>query len=208
MMDQKIAAVGDSHSFRCFQGHNRIADSTVFSGINKLDGKTAYKIADHHKRVMKVILPLREKHLLFCFGEVDIRIHIKYQHLRTGLPVDSLLERTAQRYTEYVSDLRTQGFDIHIFNVVPTGDFSGLQFEGWKKKLTYPFLTDFSERQEYTVLLNRQLRRYCSEKNIPFVDIYKYLVDETGKRRRELIYDFSHLNAQTADIVLEHYRFS
>lgn len=207
-MDRKIAAIGDSHSLRCFEGHERIADSTTYNGTNKLDGKTAYKLADHHQRVLKVISPLKEKHLIFSFGEVDVRIHIKYQHLRTGVPVESLLEQTAKRYTDYVSELRNKGYDIHVFNVVPTGDYKGPQFEGWKKKLVYPFITDFSERRQYTVMLNRLFRQYCSAQKIPFIDIYRYLVDANGKRKEELIYDFSHLNAITADIVLQHYSFS
>ncbi len=205
--EREIVAVGDSHSLRCFENHNRIADSTFYHGRNRLDGKTAYKLADHDRRVQKVLSPLMDKHLIFCFGEVDVRIHIKHQHIRTGTPIESLIGRTAERYTEYVRQLRNQGYDVHVFNVVPTGDFRGPQFEGWKRKLTYPFITAFTERQKYTLLLNRQLRQYCNAGKIPFINIYRHLIDDAGKRREELVYDFSHLNAKTADIVLEHYQF-
>nr|MDJ0623180.1 hypothetical protein [Desulfocapsaceae bacterium] len=67
-MHRLIAAVGDSHSQRCFENHPIIADSTAYNGVNKLDGKTAYKLADHDRRVQKVIAPLRGKHLIFSFG--------------------------------------------------------------------------------------------------------------------------------------------
>ncbi len=206
-MHRLIAAVGDSHSQRCFENHHVIADSTVYSGVNKLDGKTAYKLTDHDRRVQKVIAPLRGKQLIFSFGEADVRIHIQYKHDQTGLPIETLIDNTARRYVDYVHHLRKQGFDIHIFNIVPTGDFQGEESERWQKNLIYPFSTGYQERQAYTIALNLQYKKYCKEKNIPFIDIYEHLVDENGRRKEELVYDFSHLNNRVADILLSHYHF-
>lgn len=203
-----IAAIGDSHSLRCFENHEHIADSTAITGVNKLDGKTAYKLPDHDRRVRKVLAPVADKHLIFSFGEVDVRLHIRYQEERTGISAATLLQRTAERYTDYVAELRLQGFDIHIFNVVPTGEFHGPQFEKWKSGLTYPFTTSYRERQQYTLELNRLYRYCCHRKNIPFVDIYHLLIDKDGNRKRELVYDFSHLNATTGDILLQNYSFT
>lgn len=206
-MHRKIAAVGDSHSLRCFENHPQIADSTSYLGCNKLDGKTAFKIKEHDRRVRKIISPLKKKHLIFSLGEVDVRIHIKYKHTQTGTSTDELIKNTAQAYTNYVHNLREEGFDIHIFNIIPTGDFQGLEFERWKNNLAYPFTTTFSERQSYTLRLNEAYRKNCAEKNIPFIDIYDHLVDSSGNRRQELVYDFSHLNVKTADILLANYSF-
>jgi lysophospholipase L1-like esterase len=207
-MHRTIIAVGDSHSLRCFENHPVIADSTAATGINKLDGKTAYKLQDHDRRVRKVIAPLHDKHIIFCFGEVDVRIHLKRQHGKTGTDIATLIENTAKRYTGYVAKLRQQGFDIHIFNVVPTGDFHGDAFEKWRANLAYPPTTSFTERRDYTLQLNEQYRKYCAAADLPFIDIYKHLIDAHGLRHRELVYDFSHLNSTTADIVLRHYSFS
>lgn len=207
-MHQTIAAIGDSHSHRCFEKHHAIADSTTHSGVNKLDGKTAFRLVDHDRRVQKVIAPLRGKHLVLSAGEADVRIHIQYQHCRTGIPTDTLLENTARRYVSYVAHLRRQGFDIHIFNVVPTGNFEGAEAKRWQKNLAYPFTTGYRERKRYTLALNGLYKKYCTEMNVPFIDIYRYLIDETGKRKNELVYDFSHLNGKVADILLSHYSFS
>ncbi|NOX32249.1 MAG: hypothetical protein GXP56_00720 [Deltaproteobacteria bacterium] len=207
-MNRKIAAVGDSHSLRCFENHALIADSKVYFGYNKLDGKTAYKLKDHDKKVRKIITPIKDKHIIFVFGEVDVRIHIKYQHRQSGIPVKTLVENTAKRYTGYIAQLRNEGFDIHVFNVVPTGDFAGKQFESWEKKLKYPFDNNFKERQLYTLMLNSELNLCCQMRGIPFIDIYQYLVDARGARKKELVYDFAHINSKTADIVMEHYCFS
>jgi hypothetical protein len=207
-MNRKIAAVGDSHSLRCFENHELIADSKAYFRHNKLDGKTAYKLKDHDKRVRKIITPIKDKHIIFVFGEVDVRIHIKFQHMQSGIPVKTLIRNTAKRYTDYIAQLRHEGFDIHVFNVVPTGDFKGKQFENWKKKLTYPFQTSFKERQLYTLMLNTELNSFCKTKHIPFIDVYDHLVDARGIRKKELVYDFSHINSKTADIVMENYCFS
>lgn len=206
-MHRRIAAIGDSHSLRCFENHTRIADSKAYLGHNKLDGKTAYKLKDHDKRVRKIINPIKDKHLVFSFGEVDIRIHIQLKHLQTGLPVETLIKNTAVRYTDYVAQLRGEGFEIHVFNVIPTGDFTGTAFENWRNNLSYPFITSYRERQSFTIKLNDEYRENCRIKRIPFIDIYDHLVDGSGKRKTELIYDFSHLNAKTADLLLTHYNF-
>jgi len=206
-MDRQIAAVGDSHSLRCFENHHLIADSLAYADANILDGKTAYKVKDHDDRVRRVIAPLKNKHIIFSFGEVDVRIHLRYQHEKTGRPLTTLIEETARRYTFYVSLLRLEGYDIHVFNVIPTGDYSGPQFTAWRRGLVYPFKASFAERQSYTLQLNERYRHYCRKLRIPFIDIYHHLVDARGRRKKELVYDFSHLNAKTADILLEHYRF-
>ncbi len=206
-MNRKIFAVGDSHSRRCFENHHIIADSRVLVGYNKLDGKTAYNLERHEKKLLKILKPLREKELIFCFGEVDVRLHIKYKHLQLGVPVDQLIAKTAERYTSYVHALRNDGYRIHIFNVVPAGDFLGPAAEKWKEGLSYPFNATYKERSSYTEQLNSAYAAYCDELQIPFIDIYRYLVDDTGKRRQELVLDFAHIDNSCADLVLKHHIF-
>jgi len=206
-MHRRIFAVGDSHSRRCFENHPSIADSTVAFGHNKLDGRTAYNLSRHEKRVRKITETLRDRHLIFVFGEVDVRIHIKYKHRQTGRPVRELIRNTARRYTRYVAGLRNQGYRIHVFNVVPTGDFSTPEARRWRKNLAYPFLASHEERTAYTEAMNRELALCCARLEIPFIDIYRHLVDGSGRRRPELVFDFSHLNNRTADLVLAHYDF-
>jgi len=206
-MHRKIFAVGDSHSRRCFEDHEQIADSRVLVGHNKLDGKTAYNLARHEKKLLRILTPLHDKELVFCFGEVDVRLHIKYKHLQLGTPVRQLIDKTAERYTSYVCELRKTGYRIHIFNVVPTGDFLGEDAEKWKRGLKYPFDATFEERSSYTEQLNEAYAKYCREYQIPFVDIYKHLVDDQGKRREDLIFDYAHINNSCADLVLKYHTF-
>lgn len=206
-MHRQIFTVGDSHSLRCFEQHPHIADSTALFGYNKLDGKTAFNLSRHEKQVQKIRRSLRDKHIIFVFGEVDVRIHIKYKATQSNTTAEVLIRNTADRYTDYVSKLRDRGYDIHVFNVIPTGDFSSPEALRWRKNLSYPFLASRQERTRYTKEMNSRLGEYCAGKNIPFIDIYDHLVDENGRRKKELIYDFSHLNNKTADLVMEHYRF-
>ncbi len=204
-MQRKIFAVGDSHSRRCFENHPQIADSLVLTGYNKLDGKTAFNIERHEKKLMRILLPLQEKELIFCFGEVDVRLHIKYKHQQLGTDIKQLIDATADKYISYIANLRNKGFSIHIFNVIPTGDFLGRAAEKWKKSLQYPFTATCQERTYYTELLNDAYAVYCKKMQVPFIDIYQNLVDETGKRRKELVFDFAHLNSSCADLVMDAY---
>ncbi len=207
-MHRRIFAIGDSHSLRCFENHPDIADSTVLFGYNKLDAKTAFNLPRHDKKIQKISKALPDRHLIFVFGEVDIRIHIKYKHQQTGKPINELIRNTADRYTGYVESLRKQGNNIHVFNVIPTGNFNTPDARRWKKTLCYPFLASREERTAYTKTLNRELADYCRLRDIPFIDIYNHLVDANGRRKKELIYDYSHLNNTTADLVLQHHSFT
>jgi len=206
-MHRKIFAVGDSHSRRCFEDHEQIADSRVLVGHNKLDGKTAYNLERHEKKLFRILSPLHDKSLIFCFGEVDVRLHIKYKHQQQGTSIEQLIDKTAERYTSYVHRLRKAGHRIHIFNVVPTGDFQGDEAEKWKRRLKHPFNTSFEERSSFTEQLNTAYQDYCRKYQIPFIDIYSYLVDEQGKRREDLIYDYAHINNSCADLVLQYHTF-
>jgi hypothetical protein len=206
-MYRKIFAVGDSHSRRCFEDHGQIADSRVLAGHNKLDGKTAYNLPRHEKKLFRILKPLHGKELLFCFGEVDVRLHIKYKHQQLGTSVGVLIDKTAERYISYVHELCGAGHRIHVFNVVPTGDFLGDEAEKWKNGLKYPFNATYEERSSYTEQLNEMYRKYCRGYGIPFVDIYKYLVDDQGKRKDDLVFDFAHINNSCADLVVKHHNF-
>ena len=206
-MDMDIFAVGDSHSVSCFENHATIGNAITLFGVNKLDGKTAFKLSDHDRRVRKIIARIASRHIIFVFGEVDVRIHIKLKHEQTGVSVGTLIENTARRYIDYVKNLRDEGYDIHVFNVIPTGAFAGERFERWKKNLNYPFTATHAERRGYTLMLNRELASRCRELSIPFIDIYDHLVEANGVRKKELVYDFAHINVKTADILLAHYRF-
>ncbi len=201
-MHRKIFAVGDSHSRRCFEDHPQIADSRVLVGHNKLDGKTAFNLERHEKKLMRILRPLQSKELIFCFGEVDVRLHIKYKHQQLGISVEQLIATTAKKYTAYVDKLRKQGYCIHIFNVVPTGDFLGPDAEKWEKGLYYPFTASYEERKYYTEQLNAGYASRCQDLQIPFIDIYQDLVDEEGKRKEELVFDFAHLTNRCADLVM------
>ncbi len=199
--------MGDSHSRRCFENHDIIADSRVLFGYNKFDGRTAFNLSRHEQKLLKIIGKLREKELIFCFGEVDVRLHVKYKHLQCGTPVKKLIEATARHYISYVHSLRQQGYRIHVFNVVPTGDFKGDAAEKWKKGLNYPFTASHAERTAYTEMLNAAYADHCQKCDIPFIDIYRHLVDGDGRRLPEFIFDFAHVDNSCADLVLKYHSF-
>ena len=207
-MHRKIFAVGDSHSRRCFENHDRIADSRVLVGYNKMDGKTAYNLARHEKKLLRILKPLQEKELIFCFGEVDVRLHVKYKHLQLGIPVDQLIDKTAERYTSYVNKLRKEWYPVRISILLRTGDFLGEAAEKWKRGLNYPFTATYEERSSYTVKLNTAYGIYCRKLQIPFIDIYQHLVDDSGRRRQDLVFDYAHIDNSCADLVLKHHVFS
>jgi len=41
---------------RCFENHSIIGNALTLFGVNKLNGKTAFKLKDHDRRAKKVYL--------------------------------------------------------------------------------------------------------------------------------------------------------
>lgn len=182
-----IHVIGDSHAWKCFSNSEFFIPLTV-------GPRTAHQLCEHHEEIVSAIQNLKDKKIIFLFGEIDCRVHIVRKHYRTNQSIKNLAKASAARYAGYVKRLRKEGYDIAISCVFPTGSrrSSGAKFNG----------ADY-ERSQATMCMNDYLKLFCSTEEIPFLNFYPYLTNK-NKRRRDLISDDVHLNTKVANIFKEY----
>lgn len=184
--DGNLYIIGDSHAQYPFR------DCTFCNGMS-MGPRTAHKL---DTREGEVIQNLRHRpagsKFIFIFGEIDCRVHFFNQANKQQRPIDDLILDTAERYVILVKRLRRRGFDIAVMNVVPTGEMGNAG---------YKFFGAPSQRREITKKFNNRLECLCLEHGVPFINIYKELVNGKGWRKRELIQDDVHLNGGFAKIL-------
>ena len=176
--------MGDSHADYCFSKSKHFRAYRV--GPN-----TAYKLRDHHDKIMHCIKRFKRRETLFIFGEIDCRLHIWAKAKSVGVGCYN----TAKRYAEYVNELNSSGFNISIISTPPQGYFDvgfygkGIMLANWKRRVMI------------CELLNFWVKRFCDRYNIVFYNIYPKLITKGKQRRKELIEDDNHLNYKVADIL-------
>jgi len=159
----------------------------IFIGRSNSRVYTAYAIDTHDDEIQEVLSSIDFKEndeMWFMFGEIDVRFHIFYHHQKLGVPLDSMIESVAERYVVYVGKLRKQGFNIHILSVVPTQPVPG----PYLRDPTYNIKdwirdggNNLEDRIYITENFNRILEVKCRENDVPFRNIYHYLVHPTTR---------------------------
>lgn len=182
----KLYIIGDSHAQGPFRNHK------YFEGMS-IGPRTAHRLDIREGELINnlKIRPVGSK-FIFIFGEIDCRVHFFNQANKQQRPIDDLILDTAERYVILVKRLRRRGFDIAVMNVVPTGEMGNAG---------YKFFGAPSQRREITKKFNNRLECLCLEHGVPFINIYKELVNGKGWRKRELIQDDVHLNGGFAKIL-------
>lgn len=185
---EKTVVISDSH------GEHIFSNNTMFD-VKHIGPRTAFKLNVHNDMVMGALEGAKDRKILFIFGEIDCRRHIILKSIKNNITTDDLIYSTSFAYINYVSDLKSIGYDISIFNVVPPGEY------------TTGCCGSLYDRKVVTEKMNLCLNKMCGDSNLLFVDIYRYLINDSGFRRCELVSDEAHLNSKVVDIFMDKYRF-
>jgi len=168
-----IYAIGDSHAKFCFRGIPEvtilhIGTITLRRILHSEDTLLAETIA--------AIEPTESDFIIFCFGEIDIRCHVKsiVEH-RTTITMEGLLKDWASKYALIIAALQTNGARLGILSIIPP-----TSKETTKKEVRYPAHGLDIERALYTKTINRHLEEVCKERGWIYFDVYSPYVDESG----------------------------
>jgi len=121
-----------------------------------------------------------EDTVIFCFGEIDVRCHVKPQAERQGVTPDTVLRELASRYVERLARLDLNFAAPAVLAVVPPVPANRAV------NPRFPVIGTDTERATYTVALNRYLVAESLQHGVMFVDVYTPYVDWTGMLRTEL----------------------
>lgn len=198
-----IHCIGDSHA-SFFSGYDRIQLGWPNKSINKylflksyrLGPVLAYNLCDFKTRsrgrekllyILTHFIPLGSK-VLFCFGEIDCRAHLLKQSEIQKRDIHDIIRECVDRYFSVIKDTKEKGFDVLVWNIVP----SGITDDALDKE--YPFYGTNVERNKVSKYFNEYLKQKLEKFNILFIDIFDKLIFENFRTNNNYYFDGIHLS--------------
>ena len=120
-------------------------------------------------------------YVIFCFGEIDCRCHVK-KHISKNITYVNIIENIVKNYFEAIL-LNVKNIEVRVcvYNVVPT-----VEKNNTPGSSTYPFLGTDKERKKYVLYFNKLLKKYCLIHNFIFFDVYDHYIDKNGFLKKKL----------------------
>ena len=136
--------------------------------------------------------------IISVFGEIDTRLHFYYHFKKNkgGVSLSKLIIKTATRYISFISQLKQKGYTIYVLSVNPAGEQPNIY--------GYDYYANRKTKVVMTKTFNKILKTLSAKKDIPFVDIYPFLVDKKDNRLAKLKLDRIHFNTQVSQILLDY----
>lgn len=142
----------------------------------------------------------KKSRVLLCFGEIDCRSHLLGQVWKQKIHPDQIARACAERYIRFATELQGRGYDLIVYNAIPTS-YQNTGRNQWDK-VPYPYLGNHRERNEITNAFNRSLEQFCRDRKIRFLHNYPHLVNSTGETREEFYMDRIHLSQRAQPLTL------
>ncbi len=199
-----IHCIGDSH-VTFFSGFHRVQSMWPIKSFNKFSFLKSYRLGpvlaynlcsfktrfNGREKLLYLsshILPLGCK-VLFCFGEIDCRAHIIKQVEISGKDIHEIIRECVDRYFSVIKETKEKGFDILVFNVIPSGIIDQVSY----KPDDFPFYGTNLERNKVSKYFNKYLEQKLNKHNIIFIDIIDKLVFENYETNPSYFFDSAHL---------------
>jgi hypothetical protein len=214
-MCKKIYCIGDSHA-SFFSGYDVILPLSpetrnrypIFEAY-RLGATLAYNMKKYNtsSRGKERFLDLLETKvpqqstILMIFGEIDCRVHIVKQAIERKLEIREIVKETVNEYFDFILEIKSKGYEIMLWNVVPTSCSSTQNKE-------YPNNGTLEERTQATICFNENIKILCNKNSIRFVSIYNLLVDERGVMKTKYFKDGVHLSQNAMTILLRELNLS
>ena len=174
-MPGKTIIIGDSH---VGMGYN--IDQYIGIYIGAL---TAYNVANHDDKVQEQLIKHPDLPLVFCVGSVDVIYHVYSNAVAKNVTTEVTTREIVNRYVPYLCKLqKTRTSKVYAMCLEPAGDVEDPVFK------TMPYSWD--KLNEMTLYYNKFLGDTCRENNIGFIDIYDQMIDPTGHRRSDWVYQY------------------
>jgi hypothetical protein len=192
-----IYTIGDSHSSFGWSKIDGVA-------CNWLGPKLMYNFNKDYFKLKNIS---DEDHIIFCFGEIDARCHIKkhiinnsYQEIITNIClnyINQLLE------IKKINNIK----NIYVYNVLPTRRIETKEpYEitcktymvyDEVKAQPFPFIGTDLERKLYTLFFNSELKKITEKNNLGFIDVYDKYIDKDGYLNMNLSDGTLHIDDET-----------
>ena len=182
-----IYTIGDSHSRFSFEynlnentRHPRITNSFWLGPF------TMHRVGRDYISFNTHLFPTNGI-VVCCFGEIDVRSHI-YKHIELGRNEDDIIEELISNYMKALIHNRENGYKyIAVMNIVPVIEYQFDINTPHIRKPTmlsgspeFPYLGTNSDRQRYTLKMNKSLQTHCIFNHFGYLDVYTKHINEQG----------------------------
>jgi hypothetical protein len=189
-MSGKTIIIGDSHV-------GVAADIDQYIPIY-IGAVTAYNIASHDDKVQEKLKNYPDLNLIFCAGSVDVIYHVYKNAIIKNITTEIITQEIMNRYVSYLCKLQmNKKSKVYAMCLEPAGDIEDPVF----KSMPY----SWNKLNEMTLCFNKFLGVTCTNNNIGFIDIYDQMIDPTGHRRSNWVYDGFHMDNHVGLAVWEKY---
>ena len=190
-----IHIIGDSHV--CFfNGVDGITDLYPYAHKNppfityRLDAPLAYNLSEYGLGPFVSTIPTTDT-ILFCFGEIDCRFHIKNQSMKQNTSIEIIVANCVNRYVAAITQLCAKRH-AGVWGPVATTLLDEKDSNG-----QCPIKGNHLERNKITRLFNECLKSKASRVGLSFFSIFNDLLLTDGTTNPFYYADSIHLS-QTA----------
>lgn len=187
---EDVLVFGDSHSDFCFGGIPRCK-------VHWLGPMTMHRVGRDGLAALDVrqFGATAQQHLVFIFGEIDIRAHVTAQRDRHGRDLSEVVDTLCAAYAQTVAlNLAHSGaLSATICSVPPP--------MVCENNPEVPFHSSLSERIAITRDTNAALRHQCQQHQLRFLDLYRYFCSPSGHMVRGFSDQVVHIRREFCEIM-------
>lgn len=204
-----IHVIGNSHAHYFAESTDITApechkQNTYFKSYS-IGAVIAYNFYEHHLATVKNLIgykikPTVDDYVMLVVGEVDCRWHLPKRASDTGQDVEAVVNECVDRYFRAIKELNNTYAKMIVFGAHPST--TGAHNDDFNN----PVYGDCLFRNKITLQYNKRLEEKCLEENIPFVNIFDYLVNENGLTKMEYFRDYCHLNFKSHPYMVEQFK--
>ena len=205
-----IHCIGDSHA-SIFSGSetmqlewpSRSMDTMPFFRSYRIGPATAYNLQNKKHiidQIIKCVLNYETDSLLFCFGEVDCRAHLKKQMDIQSRDMEDVVNECVVRYFDTILHYKNEGISVMAWGPVAS--------HGEEKPYTTgPSFGTPIERNQITKQFNDKLKSLCEKNQIKFLTaFYEMTYESEGCLKTNTHYTDSvgiHLNNNAVEMIVK-----
>jgi hypothetical protein len=139
----------------------------------------------------------RGAEVIFCFGEIDCRVHVQRQMERQHAAMETVIGGITANYAAFLADVAREGFRPIVWAVI------GSSLNTAEDVPALPEVGSTRERNEFTRCFNAQMRAVCVERRYGFVSIFSRLVTADLQTRGEFLFDGWHLGNRALPLLAD-----
>lgn len=210
--------IGDSHA-SIFSGNGGVQpqwpslanDTLKYFRSYRIGPATAYNSITKKHIIDSIVVNKVNKdedRIIFCFGEVDCRVHVKRFMNFNKADMRTVVDEIIGRYMTVVKLYKDNGYDVGVWGPIASYPDDNIEKVHLDFMLNYEKVKDFGttkERNEIAKYFNDKLKEVCEENDIHFMTIFYDMVDDNLLTDKKYLDYAIHLNDKSVPLIINEF---